>query len=126
MTTVRKSWRRIFVVSAALSLTAIHASTADNPDQVAQFKQTHVCPACDLTGAALGGIQARGAKLAGANLSDAVLYGANLRDADLTGAILARADLKMADLTGAIGAALGDASTDNRTTCPDGTAGPCK
>ena len=45
---------------------------------------------------------------------------------DLTGAILDRTNLDMVDMTGAVGAILTSAITDERTTCPDGTAGPCK
>ncbi len=115
----------IAIICGAFALTALHAST-DNPEQVAAFKSTNQCAGCDLKNARLGGIQAPNAQLINADLSDASLYGANLRGADLTGAILDRTDLKMADLTGAVGAILGPARTDERTTCPDGSAGPCR
>jgi uncharacterized protein YjbI with pentapeptide repeats len=102
------------------SLSAVH-----DPASVSNFKQTNQCRGCDLTGAELMGMQAPGAQLQNANLSDASFYGGSLRGADLTGAILDRTNLEMVDLTGAIGAILGPAQTDNRTTCPDGSAGPC-
>jgi uncharacterized protein YjbI with pentapeptide repeats len=109
-----------------LVLAAWQHAVAANPDHVAAFKKTHECAGCDLSGAQLGGIQAPGAKLTNANLANADLYGASLRGADLTGAMLDGANLEMADLTGAIGAVLGAARTDARTSCPDGNAGPCK
>lgn len=115
----------IAIICSACALTAVTAF-ADNPDHVAAFRNTHQCAGCDLKNARLGGIQAPNAQLSNADLSDASLYGANLRGADLTGAILDRTDLQMADLTGAIGAILGAAKTDERTTCPDGSAGPCR
>lgn len=117
--------RLIAVLCGALVFTAVHHAVAANPDHVASFKATHRCPGCDLSDAHLGGIQAPNAKLANANLTNANFYGGNLRDADLTGAILDGANLEMVDLTGAIGAVLGTAKTDKRTTCPDGTTGPC-
>jgi uncharacterized protein YjbI with pentapeptide repeats len=93
---------------------------------VAAFKATKSCPGCDLRNAHLGGVQAPGGNLVNADLTDATLYGGNLRGADLTGAILDRTDLRMVNLSGAAGAMLGSAITDERTTCPDGNAGPCK
>ena len=123
----RSHWRLSFIaiVCAVFAFATLQASS-DNPDHVAAFKSTNQCAGCDLKNARLGGIQAPNAQLVNADLSDASLYGANLRGADLTGAILDRTDLKMADLTGAIGAILGPAQTDQRTTCPDGSAGPCR
>ena len=108
-----------------LAFTGLRFAAAADPDHVARFRNTHECPGCDLSKAALGGIQAPNAKLANANLTDATLYGGSLRGADLTGAILDGTNLEMVDLTGAIGAVLGGAKTDKRTTCPNGTAGPC-
>ena len=102
------------------------ASQPANPEHVERLKTTLRCPDCNLREAALGGLQLENAQLQNADLSGAFLYGANLRGADLTGAILNDADLEMADLTGAIGATLGAAKTDSRTTCPDGSAGPCQ
>jgi uncharacterized protein YjbI with pentapeptide repeats len=115
----------VAIICGVLAFTALHASS-DNPDHVAAFRSTNQCAGCDLKNARLGGIQAPNAQLINADLSDATLYGANLRGADLTGAILDRTNLAMADLTGAIGAILGSAITDQRTTCPDGSAGPCR
>ncbi len=114
-----------FVLSACLSVTLLQASS-NNPEHEAAFKATKSCPSCDLRNAQLGGIQAPGANLVNADLSDASLYGGNLRGADLTGAILNGTRLEMADLNGATGAILGAAITDSRTTCPDGSHGPCK
>ena len=108
------------------SILVIAFTFGANPEHVATFKSTKSCASCDLRGADLGGIQAPGAQLINADLSDAILYGGNLRGADLTGAILDRTNLEMVDLTGAVGAVLGSAITDARTTCPDGNAGPCR
>jgi uncharacterized protein YjbI with pentapeptide repeats len=119
---------RISVIVAfcgALALTVVGYADAADPDQVARFKATHQCPGCDLSGANLGGIQAPQARLLNANLRNAYLYGGNLRGAELSGAMLDDANLEMVDLTGAIGAVLGGAKTDTRTTCPNGHAGPC-
>ena len=116
----------VAVLCAILTLTALHYAFAANPDQVEQFRKSKSCPGCDLSGARLGGIQAENADLSNANLTDAFFYGANLRGANLSGAVLTGADLEMADLTGATGAVVADARTDKRTTCPDGTAGPCR
>ena len=118
----------VSAVTLALTLSAalvLHASSA-NPDHVAAFRATKKCPGCDLKNAQLGGMQAQNADLINADLTDASLYGGSLRGADLTGAILDRTNLGMVDLTGAVGAILGPAITDARTTCPDGTPGPCK
>ena len=115
----------IALVCCVLALTALQARS-DNPEHVALFKSTKQCASCDLRNAQLAGIQAPNAQLINADLSDATLYGGNLRGADLTGAILDRTNLEMVDLTGAVGAILGSALTDQRTTCPNGSAGPCK
>src|SRR5687767_1747808 len=109
-----------------VSAVAVAAYQPANPDHVEKLKSTLQCPDCDLREAQLGGLQLENAQLQNADLNGASLYGANLRGADLTGAILNDADLEMADLTGAIGATLGAAKTDDRTQCPDGSAGPCK
>ena len=101
-----------------------HTSSA-NPEHVAAFRATRQCPGCDLKNAQLGGFQAPKANLINADLSDASFYGGSLRDADLTGAILDRTNFEMADLSGAVGAILSTAITDARTTCPNGSAGPC-
>jgi uncharacterized protein YjbI with pentapeptide repeats len=109
---------------AILAALIVHASSA-NPEHVAQFLSTKKCPGCDLRSARLGGIQAPNADLANADLAEAYLYGSNLRGANLTGAILERTNLDMVDLTGAVGAILATAITDERTTCPNGSPGPC-
>lgn len=111
----------ILVAGATTTYTAF-----DNPEHVAAFRATRKCPGCDLRSANLGGFQAQNADLVNADLTDATFYGGSLKGADLTGAILDRTNLAMADLTGAVGAQLGSAITDERTTCPDGTAGPCR
>jgi uncharacterized protein YjbI with pentapeptide repeats len=115
----------IGIFCAALALTAAHTAGAANPDHVAAFKKTLQCPRCDLSNANLGGFQAPKANLANADLRGASFYGGNLREADLSGAMLDGANLEMVDLTGAIGAVLGAARTDRRTTCPSGDPGPC-
>ncbi|MFA5910532.1 MAG: pentapeptide repeat-containing protein [Vicinamibacterales bacterium] len=125
---MRKSPSQIWLITAlcgALASIALHSAGAANPDHVATFKKTLRCPGCDLSQASLMGIQAPNAQLQNADLSHADLYGGSLRNADLSGAILNGTNLEMVDLTGAIGAVLEPAKTDSRTTCPDGTGGPC-
>ena len=116
----------VVVLSLLICASAItvYASSA-NPEHLAQFRATRKCPGCDLRSAQLGGFQAPNADLTNADLAEASFYGGNLRGADLTGAILDRTDLQMVDLTGAVGATLGAAITDARTTCPSGAPGPC-
>jgi uncharacterized protein YjbI with pentapeptide repeats len=117
------------VISLALAIIAgvtLVTTSSANPEHIAAFRATRNCPGCDLKNAQLGGFQAPNANLVNADLSDATFYGGSLKGADLTGAILDRTNLAMTDLTGAIGAILGPAITDERTTCPDGTPGPCK
>lgn len=114
----------LVLLLTTLAVAAAHSSSA-NPENVATFRATKACPGCDLKNAQLGGMQAANAQLANADLSDASFYGGNLRDADLTGAILDRTNLGMVDMTGAIGAVLTNSITDARTTCPNGSAGPC-
>jgi uncharacterized protein YjbI with pentapeptide repeats len=116
---------RLHAVAAAIVCAAATVLFAANPDHIQQLKSTGACPRCDLYEASLGGWQGEGADLSGANLVNADLYGANLRGANLAGALLDGANLRLADLTGASGAVLSTAHTDQRTTCPDGTAGPC-
>lgn len=116
----------IAIFCGVLSVTTLQSAGADNPEHVAAFKATLKCPSCDLSNAQLMGIQATNAQLQNADLSGASLYGGSLRNADLTGAILNGTNLEMVDLTGATGAILEPAKTDHRTTCPDGSAGPCK
>ena len=113
-------------VLAALTIGAVATAIAANDDDVAQLLGTNKCALCDLSRAQLGGKNLSGADLSGANLSDAVLYGTNLQGANLAGANLSGANLKMANLSGATEAALAGASTDDRTTCPNGDRGPCQ
>lgn len=116
-----------FVLSLLLVLCSISGHTSSvNPEHVAAFRATKQCPGCDLRNAQLGGFQAQKANLINADLSDASFYGGSLRGADLTGAILDRTNFEMADLSGAVGAILATAITDARTTCPNGSAGPCQ
>jgi uncharacterized protein YjbI with pentapeptide repeats len=119
---------KISVVTVVLAIVAgaLVSTSSANPEHVATFRATKKCPGCDLKNAQLGGFQAPNADLVNADLSDATFYGGSLKGADLTGAILDRTNFEMADLTGAVGAILGPAITDARTTCPDGTPGPCK
>jgi len=109
-----------------ISAVGIAAGQLATPENVERLKNTLQCPDCNLREAELGGVQLENAQLQNADLSGASLYGTNLRGADLTGAILNDANLEMADLTGAVGAMLGAARTDDRTKCPDGSAGPCQ
>jgi Pentapeptide repeats (8 copies) len=116
----------IALFSFVVAVTAWPRASADNPEHVAQFRQTRACRGCDLSNANLAGIQAPRADLTDANLRDATFYGGDLRETDFTGAILDGANLEMVNLAGAVGAVLGEARTDARTTCPDGTPGPCQ
>ena len=127
MTTSRRTLSVSLLCCALIGAIQVSASQpAANPEHVERLKTTRQCPNCDLREAELGGLELQNAQLQNADLAGAVLYGANLQGADLTGAILNEANLEMADLTGAIGATLGAAKTDDRTKCPDGSAGPCK
>jgi uncharacterized protein YjbI with pentapeptide repeats len=116
---------------------------AENTDHVDQLRLTRSCADCDLAGAvfdgedlstavltnaSLYGTSFNNANLAGADLSTAMLslahlQGTDLSGANLTGADLTKVDLSAADLTGAI---LTDAVTDEGTTCPDASSGPCQ
>ena len=113
-------------LALAIIAGAVLVTSSANPEHVAAFRATRTCPGCDLKNAQLGGFQAQNANLVNADLSDASFYGGSLKGADLTGAILDRTNLAMTDLTGAVGAILGPAITDARTTCPDGSPGPCQ
>ena len=126
MTTLPRTHSWSVLCCVLVCAAALAANQPANPEHVEQLKKTLQCPGCDLREAELGGVPLQNAQLQNADLSGAVLYGTDLRGADLTGAILNDANLEMADLTGAIGATLGAAKTDSRTTCPDGSAGPCK
>ena len=85
----------------------------------------------DLTGVNLTEANASGATFYRADLTNATLAGAdfskaNLSFADLTNANLGNTNLRGANLAHSIGAATAGAITDETTTCPDGTAGPCR
>ena len=116
--------RLVVTVGALVALVSV--VVAAKPDDVARLKATGSCSGCDLFGDELPGLQAPNADLTNANFSDANLYGANLSGSNLTGATLDGAVLTMANLSGAQGVIFGTATTDERTTCPDGTAGPCQ
>ena len=97
-----------------------------DPQQVQRLFRTGKCPGCDLQDANLSGLTAMNGDLKGADLRGAKAYKANLRFADLTNANLTGTDFTGADLKKTIGAQLAGATTDTTTTCPDGTAGPCR
>ena len=132
----RKAVAGAFVLFFLASLWPL-SSLGFEPDDVDTFMATGICPDCDLaganfelevfgaatlSGASLYGTSFFGADLSGADLSNAnlglaILEGANLSGANLSGADLSRAQLTEADLTGAV--------TDESTTCPDASSGPC-
>lgn len=126
MTTSRRSQSVCVLCCAFICAVQLGASQPSTSENVERLKNTLQCQGCDLREAQLGGLELQNAQLQNADLAGANLYGTNLRGADLTGAILNDADLEMANLEGAIGATLGAAKTDNRTTCPDGSGGPCQ
>jgi uncharacterized protein YjbI with pentapeptide repeats len=95
---------------------------AANVDDVERALTTGNCKDCDLVEANLSGINGQNGDFSGANFLDATIYGGSLRG----NATLHGANLKLVDMTGAVGAVLDQAITDWRTTCPDGTAGPCR
>lgn len=116
---------RLLATVGALVLT-VGVVLAATPENEQRFRATGSCSGCDLSGANLAGIQAPNADLTGANLVEAIFYGGSLRGANLTSAVLDGANLKMVDMTGAVGVVFGSAETDDRTTCPDGSTGPCE
>ena len=129
---------RIFLMASLWPL----SSLASDPVDIEDFRATGYCPDCDLAGANFDleshgaamlsgaslygtsflGVDLSYADLSNANLSLAILEGANLSGANLSGADLSRAQLTEADLTGAN---LTGAVTDESTTCPDASSGPC-
>ena len=100
---------------------------AENSEHVQQAWDTGSCPSCDLSSAYLKGLQATSGDLSLASLQDSNLSFSQLQQASLTGADLTGADLSGADLSFAdfAGANLAGVITDEKTTCPDGGAGPC-
>ena len=126
MTLSAKVLSSVALVSVVLAIPVL----ASDPEHVEKLRETKSCEKCDLSGANFAGEDLSGANVAfanlrGASLAQAKLYRAILRGADLTDASLAGADLSGANLQGALGANFTDATTDSRTTCPTGTAGPC-
>jgi uncharacterized protein YjbI with pentapeptide repeats len=114
------------VIAGLTAMAMINVVAAFTPEAVERLKSTGSCAGCDLFGENLAGLQAPKGDLSYANLGEASFYGGNLRGANLTGAVLDGANLKMVDLTGAIGVVFSSALTDERTKCPDGSAGPCQ
>ena len=122
--------RAAVVLLLSFVVTPLSTVIASNPDHVAQLREKRSCNSCDLTGANfaaedLQGVDVSDSNLKGASLSQANLYRAVLRNADLTEVSLVGTNLSGANLEGARGANLTGAMTDERTTCPGGTAGPC-
>ena len=115
----------VWGLASMATLGLVATLVASNPDDVERALTTGNCPRCDLVEANLSGIRGENGDFTGANLLDATIYGGSLRGANLTGATLHGANLKLVDLTGAVGAVLDQTVTDERTTCPDGNAGPC-
>ena len=117
---------RILVLTAAAVALSTALLVAADLAQVKQLRDTGSCERCDLRDADLGGVNAELGDLRNADLRGAVMYKTILRQANLTGALLAFADLKGADMRGARGVNLDGATTDERTTCPNGAPGPCQ
>jgi uncharacterized protein YjbI with pentapeptide repeats len=118
---------RGLLFASVFALGAYGVATASNPDDVAKAKATQSCAQCDLSGADLSGLNAAKGDFHGADLTGTKLYKADLRAADLTDARLDGTDLTGANLSAAKGAVLTSTTkTDDRTTCVDGSAGPCK
>lgn len=109
-------------IFAVVSL-PVFAISAD-PAQVAQVRSTGSCAGCNLSGVDLSGLLAQG-DLSHADFGGAKLYRALLQGANLEGASFNGADLSGANLEGALHADLTGAITDDKTTCPSGTKGPC-
>lgn len=128
------------VVLAGVGLAAQQA-TAPQTDPVKQLLEQRSCVGCNLAGVVLTPAKLEGVDLTGANLFEANLYFADLQKAKLGGANLVNANLGKAqlkdatlagaDLTGAnlqyaTDVNFAGATTTSTTTCPDGTAGPCR
>lgn len=111
---------------AAVFLCLLAVARAQNPDNVKQLKETRKCVACDLREAQLDGFNLELGDLRDSDLRLASLYTANLRGADLTGADLTGTNLSGANLEHTKGANLTGAVTNERTTCPNGSKGPCQ
>jgi uncharacterized protein YjbI with pentapeptide repeats len=85
------------------ALVAAPSAAAFDAGDLERLRQSgnRSCPACDLRGAALGGVSLAGARLAGADLREADLVNVDLGGADLAAANLFGADLAGAGLEGA-------------------------
>ena len=116
----------LFLCAGFLAFESVGLARTDNPEHVKQLRATGACEGCDLRGAFLDAIILENGSLRRADLTGASLYKADLRGADLTGALLNETKLTGANLKGAKGALLAAAITDERTTCPDVSAGPCR
>ena len=116
--------RVLATIGALVAVSGVVSATV--PDAVTKLRSTGSCAGCDLFGENLAGLQAPNADLTNANLGEATFYGGNLGGANFTGALLDGANLRLVNLHGATGVVFGTATTDERTVCPDGTAGPCQ
>lgn len=112
--------------ACVFAVSALHALGRVNPEDEARIKETGNCASCSLVDANLQGVNAENGDLSSADFTGANLYMANLRGANVEGANFNGANLAGAQLLGAIGANLGGATTDERTQCPGGQAGPCR
>ena len=116
---------RLFLIAVtAMTLFAVGVAAKADSERVRQLRETGVCLRCDLRDATLGGFIVTDVR--DSDLRGARLYKSLLVNADLTGALLTFADLKGANLRDARGAKLDGAITDERTTCPNGSMGPCQ
>ena len=113
-------------VCVALLLGSFAAVQAENPEHVKQLRETKKCVGCDFNGADIQGASLQMADVASADFRNAKLYKVDFRGADLTGAMFTGADLSGADLRNTKGADLVGAITNDKTRCPNGTAGPCQ
>ncbi len=129
------------VLLVALVATPVLLAQSGHAAERMQLLTTRACDRCNLSGEDFSRLDLKGvslsnatltnikfyktdltnANLGGANLTNAVLSFANLSNANLGGANLAGANL-----AGAVAADLAAAITTHTTTCPDGTAGPCR
>ena len=138
---IARSAIQTFVFIVMLGIWPVFVHSAD-PADVEIFQTTGSCPGCDLSGAFLDAVKAEGGDNWNVNLRDASLYRVNLNLSNLSGADLSGTNLRLSSLKGAdlsyaslYGADLTDASlvganttgvrTDEFTTCPDSSAGPC-
>ena len=120
--TLRATLTAIFATTAVVALS--HVVTADEASEQ-KLKATKQCVGCELINADLTGAGLSGANLTDADLRGATFYGADLTNATFTNANLTGTNLSNANLRGARGASLSLAQTNERTTCPNGQAGPC-